>query len=320
MKAVIRRNYGDHKAISVEEVEKPIPKSKEVLVSVKATTVSRTDCAVLSGTPFIFRFFIGGLFSPKHKVLGTDFAGDVVGVGNEVQNFAIGDRVWGFDDEGLQSQAEFMTIKEDDALFMIPDGVSYENAAASAEGPHYAYNDILKLKIKRGDRIVVNGATGGVGSAAIQILKYFGCYVTAVANTKNMDLIKSYGVDKLYNYEKEDFTKDDEKYNYVFDAVGKSSFGECKQLLNDGGIYVSTELGPGAENIYLPLLTNWSKKKVKFPLPTNRRRSLLFMNRLLKEGKYKPVIDKTYAMEDVAQAYEYAGKGLKTGNVIIKIN
>ena len=319
MKAIIREGYGNPDVIKVQEVIKPIPKSEELLVRVHATTVNRTDCGTLTGKPFIFRFFIG-LFSPKKKILGTDFAGEVVAVGREVRNFTIGDRVWGLHDEGLQSQAEYMSISEAADILKIPDEVSYEDAAASAEGAHYAYNFVTKLKLKTGDKVLVNGATGAIGSAAIQILKYYDCYVTAVANTKNMDLIRSYGVDKLYNYETEDFTQDEEQYDYVCDAVGKSHFAACKPLLKEGGIYLSSELGPGAQNIYLPLLTLWSKKKVKFPIPVRRKRSLLFIRRLMKEGKFKPIIDRHYEMRDAAKAYEYVLTGQKTGNVILKVN
>ena len=319
MKAIVRKKYGGPEVIQVLEVDKPIPGPKEVLIKVHATTVNRTDCGTLTGKPFVFRFFIG-LFSPTHEILGTDFAGEVVGVGKEVSKFEIGDRVWGLDDEGLRSQAEYMVLKEDVAILKIPGDIDYDYAAASAEGAHYAFNFVNKLKLKSGDRVLVNGATGAIGSALIQILKYYNCYVTAVVNTKNMDLIRSYGVDKLYDYETQDFTQDDEKYNFICDAVGKSNFNACKPLLMDGGIYVSSELGPGNENTYLPLLTMFNNKKVKFPIPSNRRRSLMFIDRLIKEEKFKPVIDTHYNMSDAAKAYAFVMTGQKTGNVILKIN
>ncbi len=319
MKAIVREHYGGPEVIEIKDIDKPSPKSNEILVKVYATTVNRTDWGVIAGDPFIFRFFIG-LFSPKLKVLGTDFAGQVEAVGEEVTMFNVGDRVWGLRDEGLESQAEYMVIKQDAGVLKIHDTLDYHQAVASAEGAHYAFNGIMKLKVKAGDKVLVNGGTGAIGSAAVQMLKYFGCYVTVVANTKNLELMKSLGADKLYNWEKEDFTLlDDEQYNFVFDAVGKSTFGKCKKLMKEGGIYISTELGPRAENVYLPLFTYFSKRKVKFPIPQKIRRSLLFVNRLIKEGKFKAVIDRTYKMEEVKEAYKYMITGHKTGNVILEI-
>lgn len=318
MKAITRTQYGGPNVLSIQEVARPTPKPKELLIRVHATTVNRTDSGLLTGKPLVIRLFVG-LRSPNHKIGGTDFAGEVVGVGSEVSNFAVGDRVWGFNDEGLQSHAEYTVIKENAAVAKIPDGVSYDHAAASAEGAHYALNFINKVKIKSDDKVLVNGATGAIGSAAVQILKYYNCQVTAVANTKNMELIKSLGADKVYNWETEDFTQDEERYDFVCDSVGKNTFGKCKRLLKDKGIYVSSELGPGGENIYLPLLTLFSKKQVKFPLPMNTRRSVLFINRLMKEGKFKSVIDRHYEMTEIAEAYEYVMSGQKTGNVILKI-
>ena len=319
MRAIRRINYGGPEVITIDEVEKPNPKSNELLIKVHATTVNRTDQGVLTGMPFVFRFFIG-LFSPKLKTLGTDFSGEVVGVGDSVSKFAIGDGVWGFNDEGIQSQAEYVTIKEDEAIVHKPEGISFTDIAACAEGAHYAFNFITKTKVKKGDKVLVYGATGAIGTAAVQILKYFGCYVTAVGNTKNIEMIKTLGADKVYNWEKEDFTQDEELYDVVCDAVGKSSFGACKKLLKEGGLFVSSELGPRAENLYLPMLTMLSKRKVKFPIPINIRRSLLLLNRMIKEGKYHPVIDRTYNIDQVAEAYRYVMSGQKTGNVILRIS
>ena len=318
MKAIIRNEYGKPEVLQWREIEKPIPKEKELLIRVHATTVNRTDCGILTGKPFLIRFFTG-LLKPSSPTPGTDFAGEIVAIGKEVKDFKIGDRVWGLNDEGLTSHAEFMTIKEDQAIALIPDGISYSEAVACAEGAHYAYNFVNKIDLKEGDKVLVNGATGAIGSAAIQILKSRNIYVTAVGNTKNIDLVKSFGVDKFYNYEKEDFTEiDEERYNFVFDAVGKSTFGKCKKLLLPNGIYISSELGPNAENVYLPIITKFKGgKKVIFPIPSNCKRSILFINDLIKQGKFKAVIDRHYQPEDIQDAYEYVMSGQKTGNVII---
>lgn len=320
MKAITRRKYGPPEVLALEEIEQPLPKANEILVRVHATTINRTDCGVVTGQPFIFRFFVGGLSKPHHIVPGTDFAGEVAAVGTEVKNFKVGDKVWGFDDEGLQSQAQFMTIKESEAVLKMPEGYTYEEVAACIEGPHYAYNFLNKVALKKNSKVLLIGATGAIGIAALQLLKNRGMYVTAVCNTKNIDLIKSLGADRIYNYETEDFTKDTERYDAVCDAVGKSRFPYCKPLLKDGGIYVSSELGKGLENLYLPLMTLFSKKQVKFPIPNNPKRSLIEMNELLAQRKYKPVIDRTYRMSQAKEAYTYVMSGQKTGNVILKID
>lgn len=256
---------------------------------------------------------------PSSPIPGTDFSGEVVGVGEKVKRFSVGDRVWGLNDEGLASHAEFMVIKETKAVDLIPEGVSYDQAVACAEGGHYAYNFINKVALSKGDKVLVNGATGAIGSAALQILKSRGVFVTAVGNTKNMTLLKKLGADKVYNYEKEDFTELDElQYNCVFDAVGKSSFKKCKRLLLPKGIYISSELGPNAENLYLPILTYIKGgKRVIFPIPKNCKESIEYLNNLLEAKKYVPVIDRNYAPEEIKSAYEYVQSAQKTGNVLI---
>lgn len=319
MKAVIRRKYVPFNQLVVEEIDRPTPKDKEVLIRVYATTVNRTDCAIVSGKPFIMRFFIG-LFAPKEPVPGTDFAGQVEAIGKAVTNFKVGDKVCGFRDEGLSSQAEYMTLSEDEAIKIMPEGISYEQAAASLEAAHYAYNFMDKVEIKTGQKILVNGTTGAIGSAILQFLKYHNCTVTAVCNTPNIAKIKTLGADRIYDYLTEDFTKDTERYDYVFDAVGKSTFGQCKHLLKPKGVYISSELGPYSQNIFLALFTPWfGGKKVAFPLPINIKRSMAYVKKLTKAGKFKPLMDRTYSLEEVAEAYEYVNSGQKTGNVILKI-
>jgi NADPH:quinone reductase-like Zn-dependent oxidoreductase len=317
MKAVVRTKYGSPDVLKVKEVEIPTPKANEVLIRVYATTVNRTDCAILWGRPFFMRFFTG-LFNPGLTTTGTDFAGKIEAVGKNVRSFGVGDKVWGFDDLGLASHAQFMTLSEEKALTIIPDHMTYEQAAASLEGAHYAYNFINKVKFIRGQKVLVNGATGAIGSSLVQILKYSGVEVTAVCSTTNSDLIKSLGAHRVIDYTTHDFTKDTQQYHFVFDAVGKSSFGKCKPLLLPGGIYISSELGPNWENMYLPLITAMiGNKKVIFPVPLNIKRSILFIKKLFEQGQYKAVIDRTYPLEKIAQAYQYVVSGQKIGNVVI---
>jgi len=317
MKAAIRRKYGPPDTISIEKMETPAPKENEILVRVHAATVNRTDCAVLMGKPFVMQFFTG-LGRPTSPTTGTDFAGQIEAIGKRVTAFKVGERVWGFYDNGLSSHAEYLTISEHAAVFTIPEHISYEQAAASAEGAHYAYNFVNKLTLSAGQKVLVNGATGAIGSASVQILKSLGLYVTAVCNTPNVALVTALGPDKVIDYQKEDFTRQDEQYDFVFDAVGKSTFSRCKPLLKPCGIYLSSELGPHAENLYLPLLTKIrGGKKVVFPIPADIKGSLHFIQNLLEKGQFKPVIDRRYPLEKIAEAYKYVISGQKTGNVII---
>jgi NADPH:quinone reductase-like Zn-dependent oxidoreductase len=325
MKAAVYEQYGSPDVIQLKEVEKPLPKGNEVLIKVRASTVNRTDCANLSAKPFIMRFSLG-LFKPKKTIMGTEFAGDIIAIGNAVKTFQVGDRVFGFNDGGLGSFGEYMAIPENTAMATIPEKLNYEEAAPSFEGAHYAYNFINKVIINSGTKVLVNGGSGGIGSAMIQLLNYVDADTTAVCNTKNIELMKSLGANRVIDYQKSDFTKDHEKYDMVFDSVGKSTFGKCKQILNPGGVYISSELGPWSQNIFYALISGLlgklpfqSGKKVKFPYPPNKMRTVIFIKELIEKGKYRSVIDKTYPLDEIAEAFRYVGKGQKTGNVVIRI-
>ena len=324
MKAIIYTKYGPPEVLQLKEVAKPTPEDDEVLVKVFATTVNRTDSATIRAIPFFARI-ITGLFKPKKQTPGTEFAGEIEEIGNNVTSLKVGDKVFGFDDQGSGAHAQYLKISEDNAVTM-PANISYEQAAASTEGAHYAYNMINKVNLNSGQKALVNGATGAIGSAAVQLLKHFDVYVTAICNTKNIELVKSLGANKVIDYTKEDFTKDEEKYNFVFDAVGKSSFTKCKPLLQPGGIYASSDLGYMAQNIFLPIITpitsklpGQSGKKTIFPMPVDVGGSLLLIKKLIKEGKFKAVIDRSYPLEDIVEAYRYVEKGQKTGNVVINV-
>lgn len=315
--------YGPPEVLKLKEVEKPTPKDNEVLIKIHATTVNRTDCATLRAKPFFARLFTG-LLKPKKPIPGTEFAGEIEAIGKNVKSFKIGDKVFGFNDQGSGSHAQYMTISEDKALTTIPQNITYEQAAASTEGAHYAYNSIKKVNLKSGQKVLVNGATGAIGSAAVQLLKYFDANVTAVCGTKNIELVKSLGADKVIDYTNEDFTKDDQKYNLVFDAVGKSSFFKCKRLLQPGGVYISSDLGYMAQNIFLPIITPIIKpiignKKTIAPIPTDCRGSVLLIKKLIEKEKFKAIIDRTYPLEQIPEAYRYVEKGQKTGNVVITV-
>ncbi|WP_373550505.1 NAD(P)-dependent alcohol dehydrogenase [Haliscomenobacter sp.] len=319
MKAAIRYQYGPPRLLSVGEVPQPVPGAHEILVRVYATTVNRTDCAVLTGWPLAIRAFTG-LSKPKLPITGTDFAGQVVGLGQEVNNFKIGDKVWGFNDNGLGSHAQYLCIAASGNVLEMPKNTSYEAAVASAEAAHYAVNFLNKIKLYAGQKVLVNGGTGAIGSAAIQLLKTMDVQVTAVCGTPHLAKIQALGADRVIDYTAEDFTQLNEQFDFVLDAVGKSTFFKCKRLLKPGGAYISSELGPGWQNIFLALSTPiLGGKKVIFPVPTDIKKSMLVVQGLIEAGKFRPLIDRTYPLEKISEAFKYVGSGQKIGNVIIDL-
>lgn len=318
MLASINTKYGNPEVLQIKEVPKPIPKENEILVKVHATTVNRTDCAMLTAKPFIMRF-LTGLSKPKNPILGTDFAGEVEAIGNGVSTYKIGDKVFGFGDEGLSTHAEYLTISVSKGVMKMPENRSYEQAAASIEGLHYAYNTINKVDLQKGQKVLINGATGAIGSAALQLAVYFGAEVTVVGNTPNLDLLKKLGAKKVIDYLKEDFTKSNGQYDYIFDTVGKSSFGKCKHLLRPKGVYISSELGWGAQNLFYALLTPLGGgRKVAFPYPHDIPTSLALVKKMMEEEQFQPIIDRKYPLTEIADAFRYVLTGQKTGNVVIQ--
>lgn len=319
MKAIVYTKYGPPDVLQLTEVEKPAPSETEVLIKIYAATVNRTDCGFLRAEPFVVRFF-SGLMKPKNAILGNEFAGQIEAVGKDVTSFGVGDRVFGFSGDTFGAHAEYMVMPEEAPLATMPEHMTYEEAAPSLEGSHYALCDIRAAHVQKGQRVMIYGATGAIGSAAVQLVKHIGADVTAVCGTKNVTLVKSLGADKVVDYEKEDFTKDDQVYDVVFDAVGKRSFAKCKPLLKPGGIYLSTDLGYMFQNPFLALTTPlFGKKKVVFPIPTISKMDVIFIKDLIEAGKFKPVIDRRYSLEEVADAYRYVETGQKTGNVVIAV-
>lgn len=315
MKAASRHKYGGIDVLRVEEIPRPEAKAGGILVRIMAATVNRTDCAVLTGEPFVMRFFTG-LWRPSSPVTGTDFAG-IIEKSNAAGFFA-GEKVFGFLDNGLPTHAEFLSV---DRKHVSPmPNVSFEEAAAACEAGHYAYNFAKAVKVQSGQKALVNGAGGGIGSALLQFLKYFGLEVTAVCRGDQIPKIRALGADRVINYETDDFTKDSETYDFVFDAVGKSRFQSCRNIVKPRAVYLSSEPGPRGENLWLPLLTRFSARRVVFPFPSDIPGSLGFMSSLLNQGKFKPLIDRTYTLDQIAEAFRYTASGQKTGNVIIRIS
>jgi len=316
MKAAVRSKYGSGEVLSIQEIDKPTPKADEVLIRVYAASVNRSDYHVLTGRPFLMRLFTG-VFKPKRAVTGCDFAGQVEAIGSAVKTFKVGDKVMGFGGGlGTGTHAQYVTFPETKRIALIPSNMTYEQAAACLEGTYYAAMCITQIKPAADQKALVYGATGAIGSAYVQFLKYYDVYVTAVCGGENRELVRSWDADKIIDYKTEDFTKDNEQYDFVFDAVGKSSFIKCKRLLKKNGIYASSG---GAENLLLvfmkPLLGG---KKVLFP--KDNKGNLGFIKDLLEKGNFKPVIDRVYPLEKIADAFAYVATGQKIGNVIIAMD
>lgn len=312
--------YGSPEVIKITEIDKPTPQNDEVLIKVMASTVNRTDTGFRSALYFVSRFW-SGLLKPKYNILGCEYAGVVEATGKDVNLFKIGDTVFGFNDKTMGGNAEYVAINQMDSIATMPNNVNFEQAAAITEGAHYALCDIRAAKVKTGQNVLVYGATGAIGSAAVQLLKHFGANVTAVCNTKNVELIKTLGADKVIDYLKEDFTKADIKYDFIFDAVGKSSFRACIPLLKNKGIYKSTELGSYGSNIFFALITPLlGGKKVLFPIPTINKQDVLFLKELVETKQFTPIIDRTYNITQIVEAHKYVETGQKTGNVIIEFS
>lgn len=312
--------------LQIAEIPKPVPKENEVLIRIYAATVNRTDCGLRKAEPFIVRFFTG-LTHPKNPVLGSELAGVVEETGSAVTMFKKGDEVFGLTGDRMGAHAEYICLPEDASIVTKPSGLSFNEAAAVCDGLMLAYNYLGKVKIGEGNKVLVYGASGSIGTAGVQLAKYLGAEVTAVCNTKNIALVKSLGADRVIDYTKEDFTRHGMTYNVVFDSVGKTSYFKCRKLLKEGGVYFSTDLGFLAQSPLLALVTSIfgnlpgeSGKKFLFPLPKDSKKDVTFFKGIIEEGKYKPVIDRCYSFDQIIEAYKYVETGEKTGNVVISLN
>jgi NADPH:quinone reductase-like Zn-dependent oxidoreductase len=321
VRAAVRTRYGPPDVVRIDAVPSPVPGDGEVLVRVHATTVNRTDCGFRAAHPWIVRFF-GGLSKPKVTILGCEFAGVVESLGDGVTGFEPGDRVFGFSEDRFGAHAEYLTMPADGAIATMPADMGFVEAAPSTEGSHYALSAIRKARIRGGQRVLVNGATGAIGSAAVQILKDLGATVTAVCATEHVELVRGLGPDRVIDYRAEDFTKDDQRYDVVIDAVGKSSFGRCRSLLVPGGLFLASDLGPLSQNPFLALVTPlFGGRRVLFAIPKpHGRREMVFVKQLIEAGSFTPLIDRRYPLDEIVDAYRYVETGQKVGNVVIEVS
>lgn len=318
MKAVVCRRYGPPDVLKLKEVAKPAPRDNEVLIKIRATTVTTTDCNMrnLTFVPRLMRLpvrlFMTGLFRPKVGTLGVDLAGEIETVAKDVRRFQVGDDVFGTPGDTAGAHAQYIRLPEDGVLTRRPANVSWEQAATIPLAANTALFFLRDLgNVQTGQKVLINGASGGIGTFAVQLAKYYGAEVTGVCSTTNLDLVRSLEADKVIDYTQEDFTQRDETYDVIFDVVGKLSFSRCEHLLKEDGTYLVT----------IPTLDAIrNSEKVKLDGADPKVENLVFLRELVEEGVLKPVIDRVYPLEHIAEAFRYVEKGHKKGNVVITVD
>ncbi len=322
MKAIITTGYGSSEVFKLDQVAKPSTGSNEILVRIHASSVTRADTMMRTGKPYVGRLLLG-LTKPKHPIWGTGFAGVVEAVGEKVSNFKVGDQVFGENIDSFGTYAEYVTVPVDSVVAPLPKGLSFEAAAAMCDGGITSLNFIRNVgKVQAGQKVLINGASGSLGTAAVQIAKYYGAEVTGVCSTANVAFVQSLGADKVIDYKQEDFANNKNSYDVIYDTVGVRSFSECKEALTENGAYISPVLG-------MPLLRNmmvtslFGDKKAKFSatgaLPQAELKDLLTeLIQMVETGHFNCEIDRTFQLEEVAAAHNYIEKGRKRGNVVLK--
>jgi NADPH:quinone reductase-like Zn-dependent oxidoreductase len=318
MRAVVHDRYGPPEVLRLDDVEQPVPKDDEVRVRVHATTVSRTDTGLRSADLFMSRF-VTGLLRPRRRILGSDFAGEVETLGAAVTEFAVGDRVFGINPWKFGAHAEFICVRASAAVARMPAGMTFEEAAAVCDGAILALNALRPAHLRKGQRLLIYGASGSIGTAGVQLARSFGADVTAICNTKNFDLVMSLGADEVIDYTREDFTKNGQTYDVIFDSVGSLSFTQCRGSLRRGGFYVATD---HLHNLLLALWTaRIGDKRVVFPIPPRfTKHDVVFLKELIEAGKYRAVIDRRYPLDQVVEATRYVETKQKTGNVVLIVS
>ena len=317
MRAVVFDRYGPPEVLRIADVERPIPKDDEVLVRVRATTVTRTDAGSRSAEYLVARA-VTGLFRPRRGTVGIEFAGEIAGTGTAVTKFAPGDRVFGI---RSASNAEYVCVREDGVIAHMPANLTFEEAAAVADGALSAMSLLRSAGVASGTKLLVYGASGSIGTGSVQVAKHLGAHVTAVCNTENLELMRSLGADEVVDYLNEDFARRGETYDVVVDAAGKTSFLRSRPALGPGGLYITTDPGFMWHDAILALLTKWgSDRKAKLGIVRYRKPDILALKELLERGEYRPVVDRTYPLEDVVDAHRYVETHQKTGNVVLIVD
>ena len=321
MKAIVYTKYGPPEVLELNDLEKPTPKDNEVLIRVYATTVTAADGMMRRSDTFMSRIILG-LRKPrnKYRILGLELSGEIESIGKNVKRFREGDQVYGFTGFRPGAYAEYKCMPEKGSLVIKPVNMTYEEAAAVIDGASTALFFLRdKAHIQSGQKVLIIGASGSIGTFALQLARYFGTEVTGVCSTANVELVRSLGADKVIDYTKEDFTDNGEDYDIIFDTVGKSSFTSCKGSLKKNGVYLVTT-GAMLTNYFLTLWTSLvSRKKFIYAMSVEKTEALIFLKELVEAGKVKPIIDRSYSLEQIVEAHEYVDKGHKKGNVVITI-
>jgi NADPH:quinone reductase-like Zn-dependent oxidoreductase len=324
MKAIIHSRYGSADELQFMEVAKPVPKDNEVLIKVFATAVTTGDCNVRNFT-FISKIFrplariMFGVYKPKNKILGFELTGEIEAAGKDVKRFKVGDQIYGSPGMAFGAHAEYTCVSEDGVIALKPTNISWEEAASVFFGAHTALFFLKKLgNIQVGQKVLVIGASGSIGTYAVQLGKYYGAEVSGVCSTSNLELVKSLGAVKVFDYTKDDYTKNGETYDLIFDTAGNSSFAQCKNSLKSKGIFLASIMNL-TEIVQMILTSMRDGKKVKGSVATEKVEDLIFFKELLETGKMKPVIDRIYPLEQTAEAFRYVEKGHKKGSVVITV-
>lgn len=321
MKAIVYNEYGAPEVLQITEVDKPIPKNNEVLVKIMATTVTTADTIMRRGETLLSRIVLG-VKRPmkKYRILGIEFSGEIESVGKKVKEFKPGDKVYAFRGFGTGCYAEYKCIKESNSISLMPENMSFLEAASVVDGATTALFFLKqKAKIKKGQKVLINGASGSIGVFAIQLAKYFGAEVTGVCSSRNLGLVKELGADHVIDYTKTDFTKTGETYDIIFDTVSKSSYAKCKNSLNYGGKYIVTDMT--FMRVMISLLTKLQKKrKLIFAMSVNKKEALKYIKSLIEKGFLKTFVDRKYDLSEISQAHRYVEQGHKRGNVAIVMN
>jgi NADPH:quinone reductase-like Zn-dependent oxidoreductase len=320
MKAVVQDRYGPPEVLRIEEVERPVPKDDEILIRVRASTVTQTDVHIRRADLFVWRF-VFGLRRPRWRTLGVELAGEVEAVGAAVREYKVGDEVFGQPSSFVGAHAEYICASERDALAHKPATMSFDEAAAICDGASQALGTLRQADVQEGRRLVIYGASGSLGTAAVQLAKHFGAHVTAVCGTNHVELVRSLGADEVIDYREQDFTKNGRTYDAIIDAVGKYSFRRGRRSLKPGGVYVATDGGRFLiETIALLVLTRWmGSKRVRAGVGRRIRQDVLFLKELIEAGEFQAVVDRRYPMDEAVEAHRYVETWHKAGNVVLTI-
>lgn len=320
MKAAWHERYGGPEVMMIGEYPRPEPGPHQLLIRVRATTVNRTDSGFRTPEYMIIRL-MNGIFRPRRKILGTEFSGEVVALGHAVSEYSVGDAVFGLSPVRFGAHAEYLVVDEHAPIARVPQNVSMEEAAAVCDGLTLAMAYFDRIAPFQGKRILVHGASGSIGSAAVQLARICRMKVTAVCGPDGKALVSTLGADRVVDYTQSDFTRDRDRYHVVFDAVGKSTFFRCRKLLVPGGIYLSIEPGVLAHNMLLGLLSPvfFGARRVLFPLPAPKREDVEEVARLLELRQYRAVIDRVWPLDGIVEAMRYVDSRRKLGNVVLTV-